>query len=503
MSTFHLFTQLPPELRHSVYLHATPPRVVKIEADFENWDDFWERWALSSPADMYVHPEILYFTSSWDRKGAPNERFHRRQWKTQSTLEAHGFTTQKPRQAHWPLEDQFPFEVILNDKQTVYNLFRRGRLRSSCRIPELLHTCCESRNLLISAGYELAYSTRAYPATTWFNFKTDVLYIQDAGNRKLLYEMFFGSRQTDNNYTPFAWGEYKPDRPVSQFRPHDLRRIRRLVCDRAGPTKDFYYISCMMPNLCHVYVSLWDDIPAVLSSSRTPPAVLARVPRLHLQQQQQQCSKTSQSLHEHQYMLRAEDIDMVWASQFKSILSHLGVYPNADWNAYTWARWQQEHGLEGSFFRFLESHMTGLLQGVLDEARDHAPSDSQAITGGYQCLIPEESPRFQFVALGPIGLVEEIHYNRQAHWQLVQESRESWRQSQSRPQSQPQSRSQMRTGEQQQDGQASTTTTTTQPPEPTFRLAEFLPNLGEYHASVEWWVMHGKGITQRPKFHVF
>ncbi|KAJ1323863.1 2EXR family [Microdochium nivale] len=478
MSAFSLLQLLPPELRREIYLYATPPRIVKLEADIEDWDDFWERWPTSSIVDIYVHPESTYFAPLWDQGGRPHPYIHRRTWPKQMTLKQYGFTTQKPRQGHWPLEDRFPFDAILNDQQTVYNLFRRGQFYSNCEIPPLLHTCSDSRRFLIDAGYELAYGTRSHNSKIWFNFKRDILHIRDDNDHNWLYQMFFGSMQRLDSQTTHRWVDHKSDRPVSLFRLHDLRRIRQLVCHLTGPIEDFVDLCYLMPNLQHVYMDPWGNVDAVLPHSTVSHQALSPLPRL----------ERNRSIH-HEYMIRLEEVDLIWPDWHSTMLSHLKLCPEYTNSDVRWCMvWKQERGFSDSFFQFAESHMRDLVQSQLD-AR-HATPQARALEGQFSLM--REAPKCHFVHISPIDGLENIYYNRQACWEILRQRRESWLQS---PDYQEPFGA---------DLQGWNVHPLQSPLSPTtFSMVESIRYLNEHEGLLEWWVRHGYPFTRDTSFQVF
>ncbi|EWY88024.1 hypothetical protein FOYG_09386 [Fusarium oxysporum NRRL 32931] len=49
------FQSLPPEIRHEIYLLATPARVVHLRADFVNFDECYTLWRVSSYQGAFCH----------------------------------------------------------------------------------------------------------------------------------------------------------------------------------------------------------------------------------------------------------------------------------------------------------------------------------------------------------------------------------------------------------------------------------------------------------------
>ncbi|EXA41267.1 hypothetical protein FOVG_09772 [Fusarium oxysporum f. sp. pisi HDV247] len=112
------FQNHPPEIRHEIYLLATPARVVHLKAEFVNVDECHTLWRVSSYQGAFCH------------------------WRQSKNYE---------------------------NRVRVY-------FYSNAPIPVLLHTCFESRDFLIKMGYQLALKTKSHGPRTWFNYDRDVLF---------------------------------------------------------------------------------------------------------------------------------------------------------------------------------------------------------------------------------------------------------------------------------------------------------------------------------------
>ncbi|KAJ1333140.1 2EXR family [Microdochium nivale] len=273
--TFHPFPRLPSELRRAIYLLATPQRVVHVQERFrphasydearahfaETFPDcLWRQTLLDTTADraaVQLHPSLLYFSHNWLQVSIisgdilEEERLYR--------LDSRGQTTAPPPQA---IDGEQALNVLgqylldVNEagrhgvEEQLWALCRLTQLYSRAPVPALLHTCAESREVLVESGFELAFGTRgtcsaAYTAAlrknvvlpgltedghldelllrpeehgglTWFNFRTDTLYV---------------------SHSEHPWPEALcANQPwdVSAFLPHDLARVTRLALERAS-----------------------------------------------------------------------------------------------------------------------------------------------------------------------------------------------------------------------------------------------------------------------------
>lgn len=183
---FHVFKNLPPELRIKIYLLATQPRFVEVSEvpfeDHEEEDEFRQRfnqWADTvPPGQFFIHPSIGYFAPLW-RDAWLNAI--RESTSHQRHLEHFGFTDSKALRSPWLPSASCPIpdpELLHDQRRWLWEFCRPHALYSAAPIPPLLHTCHESRQFLISHGYTLAFGTRTSPPRTWFHHKDDVLYLR-------------------------------------------------------------------------------------------------------------------------------------------------------------------------------------------------------------------------------------------------------------------------------------------------------------------------------------
>jgi len=295
IKTFHLFRQLPTEIRCEIYLLATEPRFVEVErrpletsdlkgiwqrqgnretcidpeeseeeedsddgidTDFE-YDEFDQNLRENLPTTITLHPSLAYFSHHWPARvrGAtlpPRERwnFHMRNHKRlrQTPLTAFGFScTTPPARAPWPLTARTP-DVCRHwlseprNRQIAWELIGRQRtaLHSRAPIPTLLHTCAESRAALRSNGYALCFGTRAGgPALTWFCPSRDVLYLRWQYERRCSPLLDGGD-----------WG-------LGRLLPEDLLRVRRLALDTVSYPNSLECVSHtlrLLPKLQELFV---------------------------------------------------------------------------------------------------------------------------------------------------------------------------------------------------------------------------------------------------------
>lgn len=392
MTTFFLFGRLPTELRYEIYQLATPPRVVEVTSVEEDEEDFWVRWITDPTTGLHMHPDIAYYLKFWTNTDLGNGQ----RWRKQSTLTSYGFSTTKPRRGHWVAEDHFPLEAILSRKKgTVYSMFRNSELYSSTPFPVLLHTCAESRVALMSMGYELAFSTRTHDARTWFNFRTDILYI--SGDMEYDYGTFLGDANSDA--------------PVGQFCPQDLRRIRHLVSSRnfqayfpktqVDRLLDLCYL---LPSLEHIYLDAeaWGydtEVPDPRAILQPFLGAVAKLPQ-----------PRSWNIH---HMMSYEDVDSIC-----SIPSYCPFrLPEEPYSGHlsmdTWSMiWREAHGHGSSFIRAFEARMRALLQGRIDH-QGLATATQHDIACGRR-LEMRDAPRISAVHIEPLGDLQEVYYLRQA-----------------------------------------------------------------------------------------
>ncbi|KAI2469493.1 hypothetical protein F4781DRAFT_218566 [Annulohypoxylon bovei var. microspora] len=288
MPTFHLFPYLPIELRREIYILATPPRIVQVRESLvlDDPEDFAESYSMYDPsrstenppytADDFkfdyafekfseryekelirtkLHPDLAYFAFNWGGRVpglAPPL--------TQMSLDSYGFTRQKARYQPWiptSKTPEIPLHWLDHHLDAAFELIRESHLYSEAQIPPLLHTCSESRKLLMDYGYQIAFSTRTRGPRTWFHFGRDRLYI---AKRQSENTVLMESEDTD------LLTKCRCD-VLGQFSPNDLKQIRSLVFSESVP-----HFRCpsavlsglvpLMPSLDEIFFEEWN--PACL-----------------------------------------------------------------------------------------------------------------------------------------------------------------------------------------------------------------------------------------------
>lgn len=219
--SFSFFSSLPLELRREIYMLATPPRIVHVQEEPEDQEDFEETFG-TMPVQLKLDPALAHFAFNW--------RWRIPRYSTQPTLESYGFTGGKAPYRPWNPSSATP-EIPLNwlgtQPRIAWELIREGYLYSKAPIPALLHMCAESRAALMSCGYQLAFRTRSNGPRTWFNFERDVLYIG------------FDNAQADDYRSFLSGGPWD----IGQFHPVDLKRVRKLALHKSG-----HLLSCSNSN---------------------------------------------------------------------------------------------------------------------------------------------------------------------------------------------------------------------------------------------------------------
>ncbi|KAI1286582.1 hypothetical protein F5Y03DRAFT_380652 [Xylaria venustula] len=225
LDSFHHFTSLPFELRRMIYLFASPPRFVYVKEETEDWEDFEERFR-TTVVQIKLHPSIAYFARNWrHRIPFPPASWRWHDGRYQTTLERYGlkgcYSKHQPWKPTIEVPD-IPYHFLSENPKVAWELMRTGSFYSNAPIPAMLHMWSESRQVLVEYGYELAFRTRTCGPRTWFNFKTDVLYIghcvSESREERSPVTLLSGNKSWD----------------IGQFAPQDLRRVKRLALESSA-----------------------------------------------------------------------------------------------------------------------------------------------------------------------------------------------------------------------------------------------------------------------------
>ncbi|KAI0889777.1 uncharacterized protein GGS22DRAFT_149142 [Annulohypoxylon maeteangense] len=250
LDTFHLFPLLPPELRRAIYLLATPPRIVHLLEESERGDLFESRINDIESTQFKFHSSFSAYEEEF--------RF-------MVSLYAKPIMRGEMENAWYgigmdeEIRDIFP-SWLLSYAHILERFLRKCRLYSKAPIPTLLHTCVESRDVLINAGYQLAFGTRDHEPMTWFNFENDVLCPD--------YTAFLKVEPY-----PSALAEYC-DSIGSRIDEDSLRKVRRVLISSTSLLSQYcaptIWVACLvrlLPKLDRLYLVEWD---ADLFSERLP-----------------------------------------------------------------------------------------------------------------------------------------------------------------------------------------------------------------------------------------
>ncbi|CAG9961970.1 unnamed protein product [Clonostachys byssicola] len=293
-TTFHKFSDLPFDLRYQIYLLATPSRLVYIQEGFPVKDELcevkddecfeWEYDKLEAGEAAFVdfshqlchgslqfnlklHPDLVYFSENWRAWIAESFSQPRRQ----TTLEEYSFTTSKTPYDPWtatPEAPCIPANRLHEKPKLAFELARETWLYSETPIPAFLHVCTESRQVLKTLGYQLAFGTRSHAPRTWFHFERDILYaprINDDCEYNPLTDLNFAYYSSEYltsvlSGCPWDFGRFDLD---------SLRSLRRLVLpgtwsplpEHEPFVPSLHYLANMMkllPNLKEIFLEEWE-----------------------------------------------------------------------------------------------------------------------------------------------------------------------------------------------------------------------------------------------------
>ncbi|KAH8898581.1 hypothetical protein GQ53DRAFT_837447 [Thozetella sp. PMI_491] len=415
MQTFHHFPNLPPEIRHAIFLLATPPRIVHVQEFLESYDDFVERFQNGPIYENNIHPDIADFL----RRQLPfvdlinfRQLVYRTNFRRlrQATLHGYGFTSDQAIAAPpWEFEERLPFHWIMEDLDLGLQIFRKGALRSTAPIPSLLHTCVESRAVLIESGYQLAFATRTNDPQTWFHFGRDVLLVEsEYGNwadhrLEQQHRLEHGLEHRRRGH----WRKYETHEMfdfllsgdnwhVGQFRPKDLEKVRRLALTKSTNTEASSHILAHLPEVEELFLVNWDPSDCKNALRRT-----AMTPRAHPQELELPSHLGGNK--EGWCFVPVEEADSLWTTQDVAIFGRNDDDDNAtiDGHAYWLREHKIRHGASSVFLEWVETN-----SGFWD-ARDRALSADPS-------LAPWNIPRIRYVHLCTPFVAKLIAANRRA-----------------------------------------------------------------------------------------
>ncbi|KAI1140522.1 hypothetical protein F5Y05DRAFT_378698 [Hypoxylon sp. FL0543] len=274
--TFHLFSWLPFELRREIYILATPPRIVHVREswDIEDHEDlarfchenrypnddeskvayvfkkFRERYQ-NETLKTKLHPDLAYFAHNWRGRIPFSSGMHR-----QMALESYGITSSSAlRHQPWlPTDDspEIPLRWLQDHLDVAFELIRDSYLCSAAPIPPLLHTCTESRKVLMDYGYRIVFGTRTRGPRTWFHFGRDRLYI---AQRYTSRSWVRGIEFYGDLLSGCCWDV------IGQFDPKDLRLVKNLVLGQATYLASDQYVNVLrlLPNVEELFLEHWSS----------------------------------------------------------------------------------------------------------------------------------------------------------------------------------------------------------------------------------------------------
>ncbi|KAF5639004.1 hypothetical protein F52700_4274 [Fusarium sp. NRRL 52700] len=209
LTEFHYFSLLPLELRQEIYSLATPARFVDVQqSDEQDYDEFAEH-LRTTPNAIRLDKSLTHFSFNW-RSQIPSQT-------KQRTLERYGFSSAKSAYQPWKvtkLAPQISLDWLCENPDYAWQLCREVSMYSTAPIPALLHTCRESRDVLIQRGYQLTFRTRSHGPRTWFNFDHDVLFLSHGDDWGTNYRAVSGC----------SWD-------IGQFHPDDMQKVKRVALD--------------------------------------------------------------------------------------------------------------------------------------------------------------------------------------------------------------------------------------------------------------------------------
>ncbi|RFU77181.1 hypothetical protein TARUN_5053 [Trichoderma arundinaceum] len=339
VSTFHLFSLLPPEIRYAIYILATPPRVVRLRQQLESFEDFERRLPHITIAERHLPPDVDYSpTREMIRRASAILRRKRRAIFKQTKLESYGFTSNKKARFSWEFENTLPLDIFMTIPTLAFVLYRRATLSSKAAIPPLLHTCRESRSLLVSYGYQLAFPSTSEEPLIWFNFMQDTLLL-DHGLECSEQDPYM-SVPTEYHRIPYSF---------HPFRPQDTSRVQRLALKSSVQANRLFLGHRIFQELEELILVEWDarESEQALRQSIVDPAFLRLAP------------DTTRTNHKGESLcvLPVEEADALWTTFLLDVFR-----TDEDFTEYLDVDWEdnladlRQHKLENGFFSNFLDH---------------------------------------------------------------------------------------------------------------------------------------------------
>jgi hypothetical protein len=214
--TFHLFPMLPPEIRGLIWQFTLPsPRLILLREHRESTLDFLNRCKTvnQQQPQREPHPDLQYF--GVDPKNHYVQGYLIGQQLSEFDIQPYEIAASAENFV--PLYLQLPGSNF----NAEYYALRRGYWYTASSPPTISKVCKESRRALEVSGFSLAYGTRTNDPRTWFNFKSDIIFLMHG---LTLRDKLGVTACIDN--TP--WN-------IGQMRPGDMTRVRRLALDVRQP----------------------------------------------------------------------------------------------------------------------------------------------------------------------------------------------------------------------------------------------------------------------------
>jgi hypothetical protein len=245
---FTRFMDLPFEIRVIIWRLAMPHPwtwFVWVEADDPNADADSDE---EEEEDFFLwHDEHTRSMDALDKElneSLDNLTLFKRDRQGQAQLERYGFHSSRAQPVLRQSAESLTWEYF----RTRVTANRSARVRDrddAYKVPVLLHVCRESRSLLESLGYRLAFSTYTSPARVWFNFKEEILVVPQLTGYDSLEE--YGIRDGGSSL-------------LGQCPLNELERLRRVALQSG----DYYRYGNPIPDSVHEVVQLCGNLEELL-----------------------------------------------------------------------------------------------------------------------------------------------------------------------------------------------------------------------------------------------